>query len=318
MKARIATFNAENLFARFKFKGKRVKKPSGGYTYRDYTDAELKNVVDEGWDVDEMKFTEFSEDDRRITGSAVRETDADVLALQEIESLDTLKRFTSQRLRGAGYTYKILIDGNDPRLIDVAVLSRYPFAYIRTHQFGRTQDNRSFVFSRDCLEVGVQLSPNTVLPLFVNHFKSMMGGRGPTMARRRIQAEAVVAILKERFGANPGAEPWVVVGDLNDYLPSTGLEPLLGTPWLENVVDRIGDPTERWTHYWDDEEEYRQLDYLLLSKALADANPNAVPEIVRKGMPRRAARYTGPRFDGVGENRPKASDHCPVVLGFDL
>lgn len=132
-----------------------------------------------------------------------------------------------------------------------------------------------------------------MLPIFVNHFKSMMGGRGPTMARRQIQSEAVVRILKERFGADPGKAAWIVAGDLNDYLPSTGLDPLLGQPWLENVVERITDPDDRWTHYWDDGDEYTQLDYLLLSRTLAKANPNAVPEIVRNGTPRRATRYTG-------------------------
>lgn len=116
------------------------------------------------------------------------------------------------------------------------------------------------------------------------------------MARRKLQAEAVVAILKERFGANPGAAAWVVLGDLNDYLPSSGLEPLLGQPWLENVVERIPDPDERWTHYFDDDEDYQQLDYLLLSKALADANPTrslassgSVCRAVRSATPARAS-----------------------------
>jgi endonuclease/exonuclease/phosphatase family metal-dependent hydrolase len=138
------------------------------------------------------------------------------------------------------------------------------------------------------------------------------------MARRQIQSEAVVRILKERFGEDPGKAPWIVAGDLNDYLPSSGLAPLLGQRWLENVIGRIADPDDRWTHYWDDGDEYTQLDYLLLSRTLAEANPSAVPTIVRKGMPRRATRYAGPRFDGVGDNTPKASDHCPVVIELEI
>jgi predicted extracellular nuclease len=120
------------------------------------------------------------------------------------------------------------------------------------------------------------------------------------------------------FGPDPGKAAWIVAGDLNDYLPSTGLPPLLGQPWLENIVERIADPNDRWTHHWDDGDEYTQLDNLLLSRALAKANPNAVQVMVRNGMPWRATRYTGPRFDGVGENRPKASDHCPLVIELEL
>ena len=95
----------------------------------------------------------------------------------------------------------------NPRFIDVAVLSKYPFAYIRTYQFDRTPNNRSYVFSRDCLEVGIEL-PGLVLPIFVNHFKSMMEGRKQTMGRRKLQAERVLQILNTRFNNNPGTAYW--------------------------------------------------------------------------------------------------------------
>jgi hypothetical protein len=29
------------------------------------------------------------------------------------------------------------------------------------------------------------------------------------------------------------------------------------------------------------------------------------------------SKYTGPRFDGSGHDRPKASDHCPVVMNLN-
>ncbi len=321
MKVRIGTFNAENLFARFRFRGvrERYRKPGGtwGYRYRPHRPEEFRDLVKEGWTVDKTKFKRFSQQNRQLTAQVVRELNADILGLQEIEGMDMLKRFVTAFMPRQGYTYKVVIDGNDPRLIDVALLSKYPLAYIRTHQFERTPGGRSFVFSRDCLEVGVQVSQHTILPVFVNHFKSMVGGRAQTMARRKVQAEAVVRILKERFGQDPGRAPWVVLGDLNDYLPSAGLSPLIGQLWIENVLERLPEQ-ERWTHYYDGRREYKQLDYLLLSKALARGNSKAVPNIERRGLPTRATRHPGPRFEGVGRREPKASDHCPVVIEINV
>lgn len=314
----IATFNCENLFARFKFKGKRVKE-NGKFVYRPWTKEELADIADKGFDVDMTKFDSLTGEMRTLTAQAIFATDADVIALQEVESLETLKIFNSRHLNKSGYKYKIVIDGNDPRLIDLAVLSRYPFSNLMTNQFRRSENNKSYIFSRDCLEVGIQVTATKQVQLLVNHFKSMIGGRPQTMSRRKVQAEEVVKILKDRYGPDPGTKEWVVLGDLNDYIPTTGLAPLLDQPWLENVVQtRIHDENERWTHYWDDNEEYQQLDYILLSKALADKNASAVPVIERRGLPRRAQRYTGERFDGVGQNKPKASDHCPVSIQLTI
>lgn len=319
MKVRIATFNAENLFARFRFQGKRVKQ-GGGFVYREFTDAELGQISREGWDVNETFFAPFPENERRLTAQTLAAARADIVGLQEVESLDTLKKFLARHISLSRYRYRLLIDANDPRFIDVGLLSdkKFPLDYVVTHQFERTANNKSFVFSRDCLEVGVRLSQNTVLPVFVNHFKSMIGGRAQTMARRKLQSEKVTAILKRRFGADPGKKAWVVLGDLNDYLPSSGLAPLVGQPWAVNAVESIGDPNDRWTHYYAGKNEYRQLDYILVSRSLTQANTNLKVEIIRKGLPIRAARYTGARFDGVGQNHPKASDHCPLVVELNV
>ena len=306
MAVRVATFNVENLFARFKF--------SSG--------VEPHEASKNGWTVDETVFHPLSMTDKALTGAAVQEIDADILCLQEVESVDTLKHFRARALGGSkAYPYVAGIDGNDPRLIDVAVLSRLPITHVRSYQHLRdpAQPSRE-VFSRDCLEVDLQWpGPGQTLTVFVQHFKSMMGGRAQTAQRRRTQAEAVKRIVEDRFGPDPGDHPFLVCGDLNDYLQADEQgEPAIGelVEWdqVVNVVDRLPED-ERWTHYYKARKHYTQLDYLLLSRSLADANP-AVPQIMRKGLPLRAERYTGERFNGVGRDHPKASDHCPVVMAL--
>jgi endonuclease/exonuclease/phosphatase family metal-dependent hydrolase len=277
-----------------------------------------------GWDVNEQAFQGFTSEEKRLTGQAIRETKADVIALQEVENLETLKRFRTQFLGGpSGYRYAIAVDGNDPRLIDVALLSRHPIVHVRSYHHIRSADNRSYLFSRDCLEADIQLPDNRVVTLFVNHLKSMLdmfdpcNGRANTRARRAEQAEAVVKIIQDRFGAKAGDADFVVLGDLNDYMESdTQGEPGIGAlvEWaeVENVVDRMPED-ERWTHFYAGnascgvQPSYHQLDYVLLSRSLADQT-DAQPEIMRKGIPTRADRYQGPRFEGIGVDSPKASD----------
>lgn len=304
---RVATFNVENLFARWKFD----------------KDVDPSEANKRGWTVDETLFDELSVDERALTGMAIRELDADVLALQEVENVDTLKHFRAGALGGRkAYPYVAGIDGNDPRLIDVAVLSRLPITRVRSHQhLLDPQTKTSTLFSRDCLEVDIELEGGATLTLFANHLKSMMGGRDETRGKRERQAAAVKTIVTDRFGASPGNGAWVVLGDMNDYPEtdeegSSAIADLVEWDQLANVVTRLPED-ERWTHFWSKKKHYKQLDYLLPSKSLAEAT-DAKPEIMRKGTPLRAERYTGERFIGVGQDEPKASDHCPVVMELVL
>ena len=81
---------------------------------------------------------------------------------------------------------------------------------------------------------------------------------------------------------------------------------------------------DRWTLYHSrgpQEQHLCQLDYIWLSPALANANAARVPEIIRGGQPYRTVFPPGlevDRFPRVGWDRPKASDHCPVVIELDL
>jgi hypothetical protein len=195
---KIATFNCENLFARFKFN----------------KDVDAEAAVRDGWDASRIHFNILNDTEKRLTAEAIRETDADVLALQEVENLDTLKRFRNQFLGGQrAYPYVFAVDGHDPRLIDVAVLSKLPILHGRSYQHLRA--GRSPLFSRDCLEIDIE-GPSGPLTLFVNHFKSMMDktepckGRSVTRDARARQSEAVRDIISARFGADPGAHPFVV------------------------------------------------------------------------------------------------------------
>lgn len=110
-----------------------------------------------------------------------------------------------------------------------------------------------------------------------------------------------------------------MLGDFNDY-PGVGigLNALIQSPHLQDVMKRIRLVRDRWTHYWAGGNEYSQLDYILLSKDLAAKNPETEPEIFRQGLPYHTEQYFGKRIKGVGENHPKASDHAGLVIEVKL
>lgn len=205
------------------------------------------------------------------------------------------------------------------------------------------------IFRRDCLEVDIRVAgrPFTV---YVVHFKSMgrprddVDGRLWTMPIREAEAKAVRHIIEARFGKGKTANKrWVICGDLNDYRSriivsgdrhvghrfrhateqNSGFDPLLSGDFAESLVARRPD-LEQWTlfHSRSPEEQHLcQLDYLLASPAVADRNPKAVPEIIRKGQPFRTPFPQGQadeRYPRVGWDRPKSSDHCPVVVELSV
>ncbi|MEM6405239.1 MAG: endonuclease/exonuclease/phosphatase family protein [Pseudomonadota bacterium] len=295
---RLATFNVENLYARYNFRR--------GFDPVDSHQFSTNNLA----------FTIQDATAKQVTAQAIREVDADVIALQEVDNLKVLDRFASKYLGSMKYKHKILIDAYDPRYIDVALASRYPIKHIRTYRADRNAKNTAFLFSRDCLEVDIEVG-NKMLTVYVNHFKSMTGGRDNTYDRRKEQADRVADIVTNRWGHARYDGNYAVVGDFNDYPEGkSSIQSLLTHPGLVDISQRQQEK-DRWTHFWAGGNEYNQIDFLLLSPALAE-NKSVIPEMMRKGLPYRAKQYDGARFDLVGERSPKASDHCPVYVDVDL
>ncbi len=162
-----------------------------------------------------------------------------------------------------------------------------------------------------------------------------VNGRRNTRERRLGQSEEVRRIVSERFGETAGDHPFIVLGDLNDYMETDahgqpGIAPLVEWEDVVNVVERLPED-ERWTHFFKGRggrnplaAGYHQLDYLLLSRSRADGT-EAKRTIVRNGLPKRAERYPGPHFDNVGRDKPKASGprschhrHCLVIVADEF
>ena len=230
-------------------------------------------------------------------------------------------------------------------------------AYVTFEQFGLhtpelealgNQANER-IFRRDCLEIDVTVG-GVPLTLYLVHFKSMgsprngLDGREATMPLRIAEAQAVRRIIEERFGKDHAADKsWAICGDMNDYRQrvkiagdavdgyrfevvdenQSCINVLTAGGFCENVVERRPE-MNRWSFYHTRGPEERhlcQLDYILLSKGLAEKNATAIPDIVRNGQPWRTIFPPGQeveRFPRAGWDRPKASDHCPVAITLDM
>jgi endonuclease/exonuclease/phosphatase family metal-dependent hydrolase len=368
MRLRIATFNVENLAARNSYGPKERPETAAALSLFDFPEAETRESVEASMAVavedDKRELTALALAETRADILALQEVD-------NLGVLQAFFANYVHRMSDIRYGHFKLVSGNDPRGIDVAFAARKNLldekaVTVRSHHqatFGELEclsdelaacgiKDSDLVFNRDCLEVSLDLGA-TELTLYLCHLKAMTigkaGRRNLAPPIRRAEARAIRRIVENRFGGGWREANWIIAGDFNDFrerirvgaealptLPSP-IDPLF-EDFAVNPVDALP-PGERWTYFYrtqtegEDEwvDEHVQLDYLLLSPALAAANPSPQVEILRSGLPYRvpldpaapdrsiaalAARRD--RYPRIGWDRPKASDHCPLVIEIDL
>lgn len=179
---KIATYNVENLF----------DLENNGYEYDEYIPNTEAN-----WNQKTYKIK------LKNLARVITDVNADIIALQEIESIGALKdlRFTLKQ-NGLYYQY-YSITTNKNTNIKVALLSKYPFVYSKDLEVTASYKYRNILENKFKID-GVELY------LFVNHWKSKSGPE----SQRIISAKALLKRVNE-IGHDKNI---ILVGDFNsDY-----------------------------------------------------------------------------------------------------
>jgi hypothetical protein len=164
----IGTFNVENLFMRYKFFYSATKKKGEteeqAQKRQEKERKKVEGFMEKGGYIENLKKylddakKEISHGQTSNTAKVILAHKPQIMVLQEVEDMDALRAFNSDPRYLAGYyQHKILIDGNDPRKIDVAVLSNLPITYMKTNMDVRDPVTKKELFGRDCLMVDIGL-----------------------------------------------------------------------------------------------------------------------------------------------------------------
>ncbi|OGI63811.1 MAG: hypothetical protein A2W18_09070 [Candidatus Muproteobacteria bacterium RBG_16_60_9] len=323
MKVTIGTFNLNNLFSRYNFQAEigavaPAAPPIVGqfsYAFGPHDAVKIRTyqgrLVQAKDNASTLLITE-----------RIRRINVDVLAVQEVEDIDTLRQFNRERLGGM-YPQVLLIEGNDPRLIDVGVLSRYPIGGFTSWQRAtHPSAPEDLVFGRDVIEVEILNARRSerLFTLFNTHLKSNFvdfredaaAAHAAANERRRRQAETVARIIKAR--TRPDSR-YVLAGDMNDaptseflrgFAQDTGLKLVNGLAAPQETrpakPDNPMPASTAWTHRFKPANQpasYELYDQLWLSPALA---------------PKQTAAWIDRRSKHSGDG----SDHDPAWVELDL
>ncbi|MBU0720218.1 endonuclease/exonuclease/phosphatase family protein [bacterium] len=177
----IATYNVENLFDLEK----------SGYEYQEYMPNGISN-----WNAKNYKIK------LNNISRVIKELDADIIALQEIESLQALKdlRYTLKQ-KGLYYQYYKIADKKNTT-VRVALLSKVPFVYAQEISVTSSQQYRNI------LEIKYKINDKELF-IFINHWKAKSGPE----SQRIISAKALQKRIKE-IGDDKNI---ILLGDFNSH-----------------------------------------------------------------------------------------------------
>jgi endonuclease/exonuclease/phosphatase family metal-dependent hydrolase len=195
----------------------------------------------------------------QLTADVLKKINADIAGLCEVENISVLKELASK----AGYNYFYLQEGNDPRGIDICLLSKYPAAEYVTHRDTPTpyKGNNGYKFSRDCPEAVIDVEGKKIY-LLLNHLKANSFKDKSSEEKRNAQAKGILDIILSIYKKN-GSEPYIfLMGDFNSFRKS---EPL-------NILEKSGleiiNYREKSLVTYSANKRENEFDYFLLNKKL--------------------------------------------------
>jgi len=292
MQISIGTFNLNNLFSRYNFKGEVNAIESNSTTVNSQISYEFtdKDVYRLRTFMGKLVKPKNIKNTQTIADRILR-MNVDVLAVQEVEDIDILKQFNNEYLNGL-YKYVILIEGNDPRLIDVGILSKYPIGQIVSWQQAVHNSNpNKKVFGRDLLQVNIlsKSREKKLFTIFNNHLKSQfvpfgqnkVKGTKSNNLRRKHQSEVIKSIVLSEMRPN---SKFIILGDMNDSPKSAPLKPFVKDTNLD-LFNALKSPKETrppkhdtpmplttaWTHRFKESgkpAKYELFDQIWLSNSL--------------------------------------------------
>lgn len=256
---KIATYNLENLFDLQK----------SGFEYSEY----VPNGSSE-WNQKNYKIK------LKNIAQVIKDIDADIIALQEIESLQALLdlRFALKQ-SGLYYEHYAIADKKNTT-VKVAILSKIPFLYSKELSVTQTYEYRNILEAKFKID-------DKELYIFVNHWKSKSGAE----SRRIVSAK----ILKNRITEIGYDKNIILLGDfnsdyeehlkfvkkrnLNDTDGITGINHILGTINQRNYSSYLNYTKNSFYNLWYDtniENRYtyiyngkkEALDSILISQSL--------------------------------------------------
>jgi endonuclease/exonuclease/phosphatase family metal-dependent hydrolase len=251
------------------------------------------------------------------TARVIRDVGADVLGIIEVENRPALADFNALILpsvAGTAYAQVMVIDGNDPRGIDVGLLTRDGFRIgdMRSHVDDRTAGG-SLVFSRDCPEFEVETPAGNRLLLMVNHLKSKgFGSQASSNARRLEQARRVREIYEARRREHPLI---AILGDFNDTPDSAPLAPLFQGSGLRDAQSHAQFEDGGFPGTFGGSGASSRIDHILLSPALFGLMRGG--GLFRKGMWPGVRPRKWDAYPEVSREVEAASDHAAVWVDLD-
>ena len=304
---RVATYNVENLFDLNKH----------GYKYKEY-----KPFTKSLWNKINYKIK------LQNIAKVIKEIDADVIALQEIHSIDALKDLRLMLKKNGLYYKYYKITDKKPTAIHVAFLSKVPFVYTK-----ELRVTSSYKY-RNILEIKLKIN-NKELYLFANHWKSKAGPES-----MRITSAKVLRNRVEELGYSKNI---ILLGDFNsDYEEYIKFKrkrrhnDTNGKTGINHVLRTIKQGKKSFYNLWYDADEKDRysyifrgkkeaLDNILISQSLLKKDgiyyiDNSIKNLDTKYLFKKkqiyrwqVSRARVPKHKGKGY-----SDHLPVIADFKI